>query len=167
MIAAIDAQYDEHRGSVACVTFEGWTDAAPSSEHHTLVENVAEYQPGEFWRRELPCIQRVLQLLHSPPDIIVIDGYVFLDEDERPGLGAHLHAALGARCAVIGVAKHAFKGSAHAVQVHRGGSERPLFVTTAGLKPTIAALAIQSMHGEHRIPTLLKRVDQLCRAHLH
>jgi len=47
--------------------------------------------------------------------------------------------------------------------VLRGDSRRPLYVTAAGLDPAAAALHVRSMHGPFRIPTLLKRVDQLCR----
>jgi deoxyribonuclease V len=96
-------------------------------------------------------------------EIIVIDGYVWLSEDGRPGLGAHLFEALARTTAIVGVSKTSFAGSAFAVSVYRGGSHRPLFVTAAGVEPAIAAGWIGGMHGAHRIPTLLKRVDRLCR----
>ena len=47
--------------------------------------------------------------------------------------------------------------------VLRGGSERPLWVTAAGMDPREACARVREMHGAHRIPTLLKRVDALCR----
>jgi deoxyribonuclease V len=47
--------------------------------------------------------------------------------------------------------------------VLRGGSARPLYVTAAGLSADEAARRVRDMHGPYRIPTLLKRVDQLCR----
>jgi deoxyribonuclease V len=40
-----------------------------------------------------------------------------------------------------------------------------LFVTAAGIAPPRAADLVRSMHGPHRIPTLLKRTDQLARRH--
>jgi deoxyribonuclease V len=64
--------------------------------------------------------------------IIVIDGYVFLDSANRPGLGAHIHGALGGSIPIIGVAESAFRGSAHALRVYRGGGTRPLCIASLG-----------------------------------
>jgi hypothetical protein len=50
-----------------------------------------------------------------------------------------------------------------AERLFRGGSSRPLFITAAGIAPDIAAGYLRKMAGAHRIPTLLKRVDRLCR----
>jgi deoxyribonuclease V len=162
MIAAVDAQYERATGAVACVTFHDWADPVAASEHSTLVHAIDEYMPGEFWRRELPCILAVLRLLPRPPQIVLIDGYVWLDNDGRKGMGAHLFDALHGSTAVVGVAKRPFRG-APAALVHRGGSLRPLHVTAQGLPAAAAEAAILSMHGRHRIPTLLKRVDQVSR----
>jgi deoxyribonuclease V len=49
-----------------------------------------------------------------------------------------------------------------AKEVLRGQSRQPLFVTSVGLEDD-AAQCVRKMHGEFRMPTLLKRVDQLCR----
>jgi deoxyribonuclease V len=38
-----------------------------------------------------------------------------------------------------------------------------LFITAAGVSLERAADYIKAMHGPFRLPTLLKRVDQLCR----
>jgi deoxyribonuclease V len=122
---------------------------------------VAPYQPGQFYRRELPCLLSVLATVAEPLEAIVVDGYVWLSDD-RPGLGAHLYEALGHREAVIGVAKTRFAG-AEAEPVIRGGSRRPLYVSAAGLERAAAARHIERMHGTYRLPTLLRRVDQLCR----
>lgn len=163
MIAAVDVQYGETIAAAACVTFLAWPDAAPSGEFTAIVKGIDPYVPGELWRREMPCILAVLGALGTPPEMVVIDGYVWLDAHERPGLGAHLFEALDGRIPVIGVAKTAFRGSEHACSVRRGASERPLYVTSRGISAADAAKAIEAMHGEHRLPTLLKRVDRLCR----
>lgn len=166
MIAAVDVQYGETLAAAACVTFHAWPDAAPAGEFTAIVSDPAPYVPGELWRRELPCILAVLGALASPPAVIVVDGYVWLDAQERPGLGAHLFEALQGRTPVIGVAKTAFRGSEHASAVRRGGSERPLYVTSRGISAADAAKAIEGMDGEYRLPSLLKRVDRLCRVAL-
>jgi deoxyribonuclease V len=166
VIAALDVQYADERAAAAGLVFADWTDAAPVAERVVQVAEPAAYVSGEFWRRELPCLMQVLAALPGRPDVVVIDGYVWLDGQGRRGLGAHLHEALGGTVAVIGVAKSAFQGSPHAVPVVRGESTRPLFVTAQGLVPTDAAAAVARMHGPFRVPTLLRRADQLCRAGL-
>ena len=41
---------------------------------------------------------------------------------------------------------------------------RPLYVSAVGVDLVNAADNIRRMHGPHRLPTLLKQVDGLCRA---
>jgi deoxyribonuclease V len=161
----VDVQYggDADPARAACVRFEAWTSRAPASEHVVRVAHVEPYVPGEFYRRELPPILAVLGALPAPPSLVVVDGYVWLDKAGKPGLGARLHAALGGGVPVVGVAKTAFHGETGAVAVTRGQSARPLFVDAIGMTSEEAAKAVQSMHGPHRIPTLLQRVDHLAR----
>ena len=87
---------------------------------------------------------------------------LWLADGTVPGLGAHLYEALRANSAVIGVAKTACRDDRCALPVLRGGSRRPLFVTAAGLAPEAAAEALRAMHGDGRIPTLLRRADRAC-----
>lgn len=178
MIAALDVHYRDPAATAACVLFAAWTDAAPAAEHVARIAQVAPYEPGEFRKRELPCLLEVLRACAAPPEIVVIDGYAWLakappdgasarrnaerERKDRPGLGAHLHEAIGGKVPVIGVAKTAFEG-ATAVEVLRGTSAKPLFVTAAGMDAALAAAHIASMHGPHRLPTLLQRADRLSR----
>jgi deoxyribonuclease V len=124
------------------------------------IQGVQPYEPGQFFRRELPCLLSVLRKL-PPVEVVIIDGYVWLGGSDMPGLGAHLYQALGGRTAVIGVAKTIFKGAEAVCEVFRGKSKRPLFITVAGMSQECAAEHVRSMHGPYRIPTLLKRVDEL------
>jgi deoxyribonuclease V len=163
MIAAIDVAYGARGAHAACVLFHAFGDASPASHHVVHVAEVAEYEPGSFYKRELPCVLAALARAPAPPEIVVIDGFVWLSADGRPGLGAKLHEALGGGATVVGVAKTSFAGSAFAEQVLRGRSAKPLFVTAAGVDPQAAAGWIQGMHGPHRIPTLLGMADRLCR----
>lgn len=91
----------------------------------------------------------------------MIDGYCHPSKEERAGLGAHLAEDLPGEPVVVGVAKNWLQRSDHAVEVFRGDSERPLFVTAIGLEYEVAASRIGSMHGPFRVPTLLKEVDRL------
>lgn len=161
MLACVDVDYRGTEALAACVVFRAWSDAVGVAERIERVVEVAPYEPGAFYRRELPCLLSVLQTIEEPLETVVVDGYVWLGDD-RPGLGAHLYEALGRRVAVIGVAKTRFAG-AEAEAVLRGGSRRPLYVSAAGVDRIAAAHCIASMHGCYRLPTLLRRVDQLCR----
>lgn len=129
---------------------------------------------GQFYQRELPCLLEVLQqqtTAEQPTaiqaNVIIVDGYTTLDANGRHGLGWYLAQAMAATgrpaVAVIGVAKTAFTGATHAITLKRGHSQRPLYVTALGMNAQQAAQHIQTMHGPHRLPTLLKRVDRLCR----
>lgn len=161
MKACVDVDY-RPAPVAACVLFEDWTDARPADERVVRLEHAEPYVPGEFYRRELPALLRVLEGL-PPLEAVVVDGYVWLGED-RAGLGAHLYEALGRTVPVIGVAKTVFRAAeAVTAPVLHGDSQRPLLVTAVGVPLPIAAENIQRMHGPYRIPTLLKRVDALCR----
>lgn len=159
-IAAVDVDYRPDRAVAACLTFGSWSDGQPLESWTRTLPGAAEYEPGSFYTRELPCLLAVLAPC-AGLRAIVVDGFVWLGEG-RPGLGARLYEALGAKAPVIGVAKNPFRG-APAIEVRRGGSVRPLFVTAVGLETPEAAAWVEAMHGPHRIPTLLRAVDRLCR----
>ncbi|WP_426735004.1 endonuclease V [Myxococcus faecalis] len=162
MLACVDVDYREDLTVAACVLFRDWVDGVEAGHHVDRGPRAAEYEPGQFYRRELPHLLRVLALVTQPLEAIVVDGYVWLGQD-KPGLGAHLYEALGRAVPVIGVAKTSFHSSDVALPVLRGQSQRPLFVSAVGLSTTAAAESIQRMHGASRMPTLLGRVDRLCR----
>ena len=145
--AAVVAAYELAFSRVA------WTRAA-------VVPVGVPYVPGEFYLRELPPLLAVIPA-GGGLCLIVVDGYVDLDPDGRPGLGAHVHAEFGAP--VIGVAKTAFRDASHAARVFRGYSSRPLYVTAAGMSVTEAAAVVSEMAGQFRIPGALKLADRLAR----
>lgn len=162
MIALLDVDYRADEAQAACVLLRDWADATPAGEQIARLCGIAPYQPGAFYRRELPCLLAVLRNSAPPPATLMVDGYAWLGQD-RPGLGVHLHEALGQKVPVIGVAKTRFAG-APAIEVCRGASRRPLFVSAVGLDATTAAAHVVAMHGPYRVPAMLRRVDQLCRA---
>lgn len=163
MLAFLDVQYADDHARAACVLARAWSDALGERSWAVRVSPIAPYEPGQFYKRELPCLLAVLK--DAPPvQLVVIDGYVWLDEARTPGLGAHLYAALGERTPVVGIAKTSFKGSPMAEAVARPGSKNPLFVTSAGLDQRVAAGFVRTMHGQSRIPSLLAEVDRLARA---
>jgi deoxyribonuclease V len=163
MIACLDVAYGDAAAYAAGVVFRDWPDATPLEERVVPIVGVHPYQSGQFFRRELPCLLAVLKALPAV-GVVVVDGYVWLGGTDEPGLGGHLYQALGEHTAVVGVAKTRFRRSECACEALRGKSTRPLFVTAAGMSPECAAEHVRSMQGPYRIPTLLKRVDDLCRS---
>ncbi|MDX2015675.1 MAG: endonuclease V [Myxococcaceae bacterium] len=159
-LAFTDVQYRTDDAVAACVLADRWDAPAPLAEWSCRVSPIAPYEPGQFFKRELPC---VLEVLRKAPalEAIVIDGYVWLDADGTKGLGAHLFDAL--QVPVIGLAKTAYRGSTFARPVSRPSSTKPLFLTCVGLDEARALEAVAQLHGPFRLPTLVKRVDALAR----
>jgi deoxyribonuclease V len=163
VIVCLDVQYADPEALVGAVYFADWGDERAVAEVTARVEGVEAYEPGAFYKRELPCLLAGLKAGGREVELVVIDGYVWLDGAGRPGLGAHLYEALGKKTVVVGVSKTMFHDDGYSARVLRPGSSKPLFVTAAGMGQEEAAACVRRMHGEHRVPTLLKRVDRLAR----
>jgi deoxyribonuclease V len=163
ILAAVDVAYNDLAANAACILFERWEAMCPYDAYSRWSASPRPYISGRFHQRELPCLLGVLELLPEPPAVVVVDGFVWLGADGKPGLGAHLYEALGNRTAVIGVAKNRYRDSLLAKPVLRGQSSRPLWVTAAGMDVEEAARFLRLMHGGSRIPTLLQIVDARAR----
>ncbi|MEM7677572.1 MAG: endonuclease V [Myxococcota bacterium] len=174
MLLATDVAYAvEHEKAsspwaarAAGILFAEWTSDQPADTMVEVFDRVSPYVPGQFFRRELPCIWPLVEraFRRGPLTTVIIDGFVDLAPG-RPGLGRHLFERLNAAdaaVAVVGVAKNPFRG-AKSTPVHRGDSKVPLWVTSAGISQEAASAAVASMHGPYRFPTLLRQVDQLTR----
>jgi deoxyribonuclease V len=161
MILAFDTHYREKHAKTVCIAFQNWTDAEPAEVFVAQTAIESDYEPGAFYKRELPCIQHLLDSINlKGVEAIVIDGYVVLDDAGSLGLGGYLYEALQQSIPVIGVAKTNFARNEHAkAAVFRGESQRPLFVTALGVALDVAATRVQHMHGDFRMPTLLQFLD--------
>lgn len=164
MILATDVQYAEGKGFAGGVLFRAWADAQAEREIATTVSEIAPYIPGQFYKRELPCLLALIGHLEMLPSVIVVDGHVYLDGQRKRGLGYYLFEALERKVPVVGVAKKPFKGMPDWCAVYRGEGQKPLYVTAVSIPQPFAKTYVQSMAGKHRIPTLLRAVDKLCRA---
>ena len=163
MIACVDTHYFDDHATTGVVLFEDWADQRPvKTFHYQLVGVSPQYVAGEFYKRELPCIVAALQPQLDQLETIVIDGYVYLGIDQ-PGLGLKLFQHFDQQKSVVGVAKKAFHSANLAIPVTRGDSQKPLFVTAAGIAAEEAATEIRNMHGPYRIPTLVKLADTIAR----
>jgi deoxyribonuclease V len=162
-VACLDVHYAGSEGCVACLVLESWFAAEAERQIATIVRNVLPYEPGSFFKRELPCLMKVLPRLAPSPEVVVIDGYVWLGEG-RMGLGAHLYEALERSIPIVGVAKTEFLGAEPIAMVLRGSSQKPLFVSAVGTGLSVAAEHVKKMHGRFRIPWALTVVDQMARS---
>jgi deoxyribonuclease V len=161
VICCVDVDYQATGVTTACVGFDDWPSPAARIEVVMRSDGpAAAYAPGAFYERELPYLLAVLARM-PPRDAIIVDAYVWL-APETPGLGWHVYDRLGD--VVVGVAKTRYAG-AEAIEVVRGDSARPLYVTAVGMPVEQAASHVRAMHGDHRVPTLLRLADGLARGH--
>ena len=160
MILAFDTYYFDNKAKTACVAFSNWEEATPIHVFEETLKDIAPYVPGEFYKRELPCILSLLNQIDVPISTIIIDGFVFLDDNNKLGLGGHLYNAIKNTIPIIGVAKTNFATiEKNKAAILRGKSTKPLFITSIGIDKEMAAEHIGSMHGDFRLPSILKLVD--------
>ncbi|MFD0992576.1 endonuclease V [Tenacibaculum geojense] len=166
MIYCFDTYYFDNKAQTSCIGISDWSSNEVQFELSETISGVQEYESGSFYKRELPCLISILNLIELNPEIdtIVIDGFVILDDDGKLGLGGYLFDHLNSLIPVIGVAKNNFaKINKLAKKVYRGESKKPLYITAKGIDLELASDRINQMHGNYRLPTILKLVDNHCR----
>ncbi len=161
MVLAIDVHYKETYAKAVSVLFN-WSDEQPISVITSIIYNVEEYQSGQFYKRELPCIMEIIkQIDKTEIKAIIVDGHVFVDNNKKYGLGGYLWDALKGEIPIIGVAKKSFIDTDKVtIPVFRGESKQPLYISSIGIELIIATNKILSMSGIYRIPKILKTLDQ-------
>ena len=91
MIAAFDVHYldaaEDPVAVAAAVVFADWRDPEAAATYLARVPSPAEYEPGQFFKRELPALRAVIDLVKEPIDTYVVDGYCTLSADGAPGSG--------------------------------------------------------------------------------
>lgn len=163
MILAFDTYYFNNKAKTVCLEFNEWKENKDYKVKTEIIDNIEEYIPGEFYKRELPCIISLLNKYDLKNiEAIIIDGFVYLDDENKFGLGAYLYEKLKKKVTVIGVAKTNFATiEKNKKTLLRGKSKKPLFITAIGIELEDAVQKIERMDGEYRIPTLLKELDRL------
>jgi deoxyribonuclease V len=164
MILAFDTYYFENKAKTVCISFSSWENEKDFKVYSEILENIDEYKSGEFYKRELPCILSLLKKIPTERTIetIIVDGFVYLDDKQKLGLGGYLYKILENKISVIGVAKTNFATiEVHKRKLLRGESEKPLFITSIGIDLDKATELIKNMQGNYRIPTILKYLDTL------
>ncbi|TRX37452.1 endonuclease V [Flavobacterium sp. ZT3R18] len=163
MILAFDTYYFENKAKTVCLAFESWTNCEKHEIYTEILEGIEDYISGEFYKRELPCIMSLYAKINiENVEAIIIDGFVFLDDNEKMGLGGHLYEILDSKTPVIGVAKTNFATiKINKREVLRGKSINPLYITAIGIDLEKASELINNMSGQNRIPITLKKLDTL------
>ena len=164
MIGILDVHYSDRFAAGAMVLAADFDSSVPLGTVVDVSVCTAPYKSGEFYRRELPVLTRLLRAHVPGLSCVIVDCYVDLGTD-GPGLGQRLYDLFDGKLMVIGVAKKLYR-TADPVRVRRkneGRPTKPLFVTSAGLAVDLAAYFVAHMHGPYRVPTIIKHADMLCR----
>lgn len=163
MVLAFDTYYYENKAKTVCLSFKDWNLEENYKIFSETISQVEEYVSGEFYKRELPCILSLLSKIDlNDVDLIIIDVFGFLNDENKFGLGAYLYKTLDEKIPIIGVAKRDFASiEKNRRKIFRGVSKNPLFITSIGIDLNLASKKIEEMKGEYRIPNLLKELDKL------
>ena len=174
MLLALDSYYKDDICNTSLIVFN--KEESKTIYADTIYTKVtSEYIPGEFYKRELPGIKKILKkFIKEQPELwsqihaVIVDSYITLKvgDKEWDGLGAYVNKFLDKikqHKIIYGVAKSKF-GECDEIscKVYRGKSKNPLYVQTTAA-PIVAGHTICYMHGKYRIPTMLKEVDRLSR----
>lgn len=89
---ATDVHYQDNTVQAAGLVFPDWKTADIHQKILKPISKIVPYEPGTFYKRELPCLLAVVEALEQIVDAIIVDGYVTLGNDEKSGLGALQHA---------------------------------------------------------------------------
>src|SRR5262245_50969470 len=71
VMACVDVDYRGDSAVAACVLFRDWTDGAPAGQHVQSIQGIEAYVPGQFYRRELPCLLAVLAEVAHPLEVVL------------------------------------------------------------------------------------------------
>lgn len=161
MIIAFDVHYRDDFAKAVGFGFHKWSDEEEDAIFIAFTKTLADYEPGAFYKRELPCLITLLKQIDiAKVSCLIVDGYVVLDNEGNKGLGGYLYEYLEEKIPVIGIAKKPYAMNTWYVrEVFRGKSQTPLYVTAQGMPLDLAAEYVRIMYGPYRIPSLLKRLD--------
>jgi deoxyribonuclease V len=162
MVLSLDVHYRNDKAKIVGVLFE-WDDISTKKIIIECIDKVEEYVSGEFYKRELPCLLKIIEKVDLLElEVIIIDGYIFIDNNFKYGLGGILWEKLDRKIPIIGVAKTSFFSNKETVkELIRGNSKKPLYISTIDYPIDKAMENLKKMSGEYRLPTILKQMDTI------
>jgi deoxyribonuclease V len=161
MVLALDVHYKPGNTAKSVGFLFNWDDLQPQQTIIEYSSDIEDYVPGEFYKRELPCLLKVIEKVDlSELEAIIIDGYIYVDNNGKYGLGGVLWETLNRQIPIIGIGKTSFFSNKETVvEIFRGESKNPLFVSVIGCNLQITAEKIKSMQGNYRNPSILQQLD--------
>ncbi len=161
MLLVTDTYYNQKSAKVVGALFD-WSDTTPKKLITINYNKVLPYESGKFYKRELPCILKLLEEIDiAILEAITIDGHCYTSNQKDFGLGAHLWKSLDYRVPIIGIAKNSFHNTEKVTTaIIRGVSKKPLYISSIGYDLKLAVKNVKKMKGNYRIPDILKIVDQ-------
>jgi len=162
MILALDVHYRENLAKSVGILFN-WQDSVPKEIVCEYIYEMEEYIPGQFYKRELPCLLKIIEKIDiSILDAIIVDGHIYVDNNFEYGLGGKLYEVLDKKIPIIGVAKTPFFKNKETIrELYRGESKTPLYISSIGLNLDIVIDCIKNMYGKSRMPYILRDLDKI------
>lgn len=164
MVVVIDADYNEEtrQGHVAGIVAK---DILAEKEEYiitSIVSNIGDYIPGQFYKRELQSVESIISKMDKKDiEMIVIDGYADSGTKEH-ALGTFVYEEYN--IPVIGIGKNKYdRCILENLEVYRGESNKPLYVTSKGIDNEKAKELVKHMAGDFRLPYFVKYADNRAR----
>jgi deoxyribonuclease V len=164
MKLVVAVHFDGTQAHAAAAAFDAWDGAEATQTYVSRIAHVEKVARGQTDLRELACVLQLLREHRLEPDLVLIEGFAHADADETPGLGQHLHQALGGKVPVVCVSKKRLPGLSVQFEVMREEDAPPLIVTCAGIDIGAAKARLRAMHGRKRVPTLMKLAARLAKS---
>ncbi|WP_314244628.1 hypothetical protein [Empedobacter tilapiae] len=78
MIVAVDTFYYENKAKTIAITFDYWDNSNYTKYYSEELNISSEYIPGEFYKRELPCILSILKNfdIDTINEILLMDMFI-------------------------------------------------------------------------------------------
>lgn len=81
MILALDVHYREKDAKVVGVLFH-WEDTKAREVFIEYLQDIDEYIPGQFYKRELPSLLKIIEKFDiTILDAIIVDGHIYVDNN--------------------------------------------------------------------------------------
>lgn len=178
MILLTDVFYNENLNSahIAAIAIEDWSSDTIIKSWEIDKQGIdCEYIPGQFYKRELPCLIELWNNIDEQDkkqiSTIIVDGFYNI-WDGRHGLGHHFYDWLcenGYSVEVVGIAKSPCRETSEfTLPVFRTEESKKckcrsaLWVNGSNMENDYQSKVL-SMDGKYRIPTMIKAVDKLSR----
>ena len=69
----MDVDYREQGAVASAILFEDFQSDNTLAEVSVKITQVADYEPGQFYKRELPCLTTLIDSLAIKPDVFIVD----------------------------------------------------------------------------------------------